>query len=130
VVEGPVRVLTDTHTLVWALTDPNLLSEKARRLIAEGDVAASAANLWELVLKAGKNGALVQDPLPWWERYVTGNGIIVLPIRAQHVMALGSLGAIHRDPFDRILLAQASYERRILVSKDPELKRYTASVVW
>jgi PIN domain nuclease of toxin-antitoxin system len=63
---GPVRVLTDTHSLVWALADPDQLSADARNVLSQAEVTASVANLWELVLKRQKKDALVADPLSWW----------------------------------------------------------------
>jgi hypothetical protein len=67
---GPVKVLTDTHTLVWALSEPEAVGAQARAALAESPFTASVANLWELVLKSLKPGALIADPLPWWEKYV------------------------------------------------------------
>jgi PIN domain nuclease of toxin-antitoxin system len=64
-----VKVLTDTHTLVWALSHPSALGPAARAALAASPFTASVANLWELVLKWRKPGALVADPLPWWEGY-------------------------------------------------------------
>ncbi len=129
---GPAqpKLLLDTHTLVWALAAPQNLGPQGIKLLPQGDVVASAANLWELVLKIGKNDALVPDPLAWWGRYVTGSSITVLPIRATHVMALAKLPPIHKDPFDRILVAQATCENRVLVSRDTVLARYGVAVIW
>ena len=61
-----MKVLTDTHTLVWALCEPEFLSADARTAMASSSVTASVANLWELLLKVSKPGALVADPVPWW----------------------------------------------------------------
>jgi PIN domain nuclease of toxin-antitoxin system len=91
---------------------------------------ATVANLWELILKAGKPGALLSDPLPWWEKYVVRAGIPALAIRTGHLRALASMADHHKDPFDRILVAQAISEGLTLVSKDPMLGLYHASVVW
>ena len=124
------NVLMDTHTLLWALSDSELLSGEARRLLSDSEVAASVASLWELLLKKGKPGALVADPLPWWEKVVLRSGIRVLGIRQSHVIALGQLGDFHQDPFDRILVAQTMVEGALLVSKDSELAVYGVNVVW
>ncbi len=126
----PPKLLLDTHTLVWALASPERLGRKGAKLLPQGDVVASAANLWELVLKAGKKDALVTEPVRWWARYVTGTGITVLPIRTAHVIALAQLPEIHKDPFDRILVAQAICENRVLVSRDAVLARYGVAVIW
>ena len=82
------------------------------------------------MLKKGRPNALVVDPLPWWERYVTRSSVEVLPIRVAHVDHLDKLAAIHRDPFDRMLVAQALAEECTLVTADSTLTRYGAPVVW
>ena len=125
-----VRVLTDTHSLVWALSDPDSLSTEARRVLGESEVTASVVNLWELCLKAQKKDALVADPLPWWNKYIVKYGIPALPIRAAHVMALGALADIHKDPFDRILVAQSIVEKLPLVTKDAHLAKYGVQIIW
>lgn len=128
--ERSLKVLTDTHTLVWALSDPDSLGAAGRAALGASPFTASVANLWELVLKASKAGALVADPLPWWEKYVTRTGIPALAIRTAHIRALAALPELHRDPFDRILVAQALAEGFALVSKDSALSRYGVSVIW
>jgi len=125
-----VKVLTDTHALVWALSDPDSLSATARRVLTESEVAASVANLWELVIKTGKKDALLDDPIAWWEKYVVRSGIQTLSIRTAHVLTVGRLADIHKDPFDRILVAQALAEKLPLVSKDKLLGRYGVEVIW
>jgi len=125
-----VRVLTDTHTLVWALSNDEALSPKARQTLTESEVLASVANLWELLLKHGKKDALLADPLSWWEKYVIRTGIPTLGIRLAHVMELGRLPDIHRDPFDRILIAQSIVEKAPLVSKDTHLAEYSVPIIW
>jgi PIN domain nuclease of toxin-antitoxin system len=125
-----VKVLTDTHTLVWALSSPEALGREARGALAESPFTASVANFWELILKRGKAGALIADPLLWWEKYVAGIGIPVLSIRSDHIRALASLPELHKDPFDRILVAQAIADGLTLASKDTLLARYGVPVVW
>jgi PIN domain nuclease of toxin-antitoxin system len=125
-----VRVLTDTHTLVWALSDPDSLSATARKVLMESDVAASVANLWELVLKTGKKDALLDDPIAWWNKYVARSGIRTLSIQTAHVLTMGRLAGIHKDPFDRILVAQSLSEKLPLVSKHKLLERYGVEVIW
>ena len=127
---GPVKVLTDTHTLVWALTSAEPLGTAARAALASSSFTASVANLWELVLKSRKQGALVADPLPWWQKYVTAAHIPTLAIRTAHIRKLAGLPDLHRDPFDRILVAQALAEGLTLATKDTMLARYGAPVVW
>ena len=125
-----MRVVVDTHSLVWALSDLELLSSRTRRILTDSEVTTSVANLWELLLKASKKDALMADPLTWWEKHIAGNAIPTLPIRISHVTALGRLPNIHRDPFDRILVAQALVENMPLVSKDARLREYKVTVPW
>jgi PIN domain nuclease of toxin-antitoxin system len=124
-----VKVLTDTHTLVWALTG-RPLGAAARAALAGSPFTASTANLWELVLKSRKPGTLLTDPLPWWEKYVVAPGIPTLAIRIRHIRKLAGLPELHKDPFDRILVAQALAEGFTLATKDAMLARYGAPVVW
>ena len=125
-----MMVLVDTHTLVWALATPEKLSSKARKSMASSEVLVSAASLWELILKAGKKDALVDQPGQWWQKNVSGNGLRTLNIRVRHISLLEDLPAIHRDPFDRILVAQAIAENISIVSKDSKLAAYGVSVIW
>jgi PIN domain nuclease of toxin-antitoxin system len=124
-----VKVLTDTHTLVWALTG-RPLGAAARAALADCPFTASAANLWELVLKSRKPGALLADPLPWWEKYVVAPHIPTLAVRIRHIRKLAGLPELHKDPFDRILVAQALAEGLTLATKDAMLASYGAPVVW
>jgi PIN domain nuclease of toxin-antitoxin system len=125
-----VRVLTDTHTLVWALSDPEQLGSGAREALTSSPFTASVVNFWELVLKARKPGALLAEPLAWWDRYVTGMHIPTLAVRTEHIRALNRLPEIHKDPFDRLLVAQALAEDLTLVSCDAILEQYGVPVVW
>ena len=125
-----MKVLTDTHTLVWALSNPEALGAAARCALAASPFTASLANLWELVLKARKPGALVADPLPWWRKYIVQMRIPTLAIRTAHIRALADMPEFHKDPFDRILVAQALAEGLTLATKDAILARYGASVLW
>lgn len=125
-----MKILTDTHTLVWALSAPEALSSAAHAALADSPFTASVANLWELLLRARKPAGLVADPLPWWEKHVIRQRIPILAIRTPHVRELAGLPDFHKDPFDRILVAQARAERLTLVSKDEILARYGVPVVW
>jgi PIN domain nuclease of toxin-antitoxin system len=125
-----VKILTDTHTLVWALSNPEALGRAAHDALAQSPFTASVANLWELVLKTRKPGSLVADPLPWWEKYVVRSTIRVLGIRTRHIVSLARLPDLHKDPFDRILVAQALAEGFTLASKDAIFARYGAPLIW
>jgi len=128
--ERALKVLTDTHTLVWALSDPGKLSTRARNALSRYPFTASVVNLWELVLKADKPGALLDDPVSWWDRYVDHLHIPTLSIRTAHMRALSTVPAFHRDPFDRVLLAQAVAENLTLITRDDNLALYGVKTIW
>jgi PIN domain nuclease of toxin-antitoxin system len=91
---------------------------------------ASVVNLWELVLKMRKQGALLADPVTWWAKYISGNSIPALSVQTTHIETLGSLADLHKDPFDRLLVAQAIAEDLQLVTNDAQLGLYGVSVIW
>lgn len=122
--------LLDTHTLVWGVTAPELLPPRVRDILAGGEIKVSVVSYWELMFKKGRSGAPVLRPAAWWERYVTRLSVEVLPVRVGHVDRLDELGDFHRDPFDRMLVAQALAEGLPLASKDTLLARYGVPVVW
>jgi PIN domain nuclease of toxin-antitoxin system len=122
--------LLDTHALVWAVIAPELLPARVRNILAGGEAKASVVSYWELMLKKGRQNALVLNPVAWWNRYVTRASVEVLPVRVAHVDRLGELEEWHRDPFDRMLVAQALAEGLTLASKGAILSRYTVPIVW
>ncbi len=122
--------LLDTHVLVWAVTAPEDLPSRVREILATEAVIASVVSYWELALKKGRQNAPISHPAVWWDRYITRNAVEVLPVRVAHVDRLDALPGWHRDPFDRMLVAQALAERCTLVSADGVLARYGAPVVW
>lgn len=122
--------LLDTHALVWAVTIPERLPPRVRQILGAGEGMASVVSYWELMLKKGRQTALVVEPKAWWERYISRPAVAVLPVRVTHVDQLETLPELHRDPFDRMLLAQALAEGLTLASKDGSLARYGAPVVW
>ena len=106
------------------------MSEAARIAVTTSQVVVSVASLWELLVKKGKSDCLLANPLPWWNRYVIGSGIPVLSIRNTHVAVIDALPEIHKDPFDRILLAQAIVEKTPFVTKDSSLAAYGVRLIW
>ena len=116
--------LLDTHVLLWAVAAPHRLASAVRSLIADRRYAVSVATLWELINKKAKGDAPVKDPAAWWDRYVVRSQTPVLSIRGAHVLYLDRLPWHHRDPYDRILIAQAAVERMPLVTADPEIRKY------
>lgn len=123
-----MRLLLDTHIYIWALMDDRKLSKAARKLILDADeVFVSSASIWEASIKAGL-GKLDADV----GLLVTGieaSGFVELPVRAVHAAMVQDLPDIHRDPFDRILVAQALHEPLRLLTSDAHLAAYSELVV-
>jgi PIN domain nuclease of toxin-antitoxin system len=117
-----VRVLLDTHLLLWALSSPSRLSKKARQRIESSEVFASAASIWEISIKCslGKLNANPADVLGGIEPA----GFSHLKIIGEHAAKVVDLAPIHKDPFDRLLVAQAWIEPMILLTNDDVLGRY------
>jgi PIN domain nuclease of toxin-antitoxin system len=122
--------LLDTSTLLWGLGEPERLSSKARRLIESGDNVVSVASYWEVVIKSQKGLLAIADLPSWWRRATELTAARVLPIRASHVTALATLPTIHRDPFDRILIAQALAEGLGFVTNDEPIRQYPVNTLW
>jgi PIN domain nuclease of toxin-antitoxin system len=128
-----VRLLLDTHALLWWLAEPERLSPVAHAAIADGNnqVLASAASGWEIATKArlGKLPAASElvDDLP---HLLAAQGFELLPITLRHGLHAGGYAMPHRDPFDRLLAAQAELDRLTLVSLDPALQAFPCRVLW
>ncbi|OWJ92517.1 twitching motility protein PilT [Pseudomonas sp. A46] len=123
-----MRVLLDTHILLWALTDSPKLSPRARRHIEEAaEVYVSAASFWEMSIKAGL-GKLDID-LEAVRNGCRTSGFTEIPIAVEHCLATRDLPHHHRDPFDRILVATAVTEPMRLLTADPLVVKYTELAV-
>jgi PIN domain nuclease of toxin-antitoxin system len=128
-----VNVILDTHTFLWAVTDDRRLSESARAIIGDGanQVFLSAASMWEIVLKAGAGKLHVAGGAArFLENEIRRNRLSPLPIQLAHILRVTSLPSIHKDPFDRLLIAQAQVENLPLVTSDSEIARYPVQVIW
>ncbi len=123
------RYLLDTHVILWAVAQPHRLAAGVRALIEKNAYAVSVATFWELMNKKGRRDAPVKDPSAWWERYISGPRTPVIPIRAEHVAYLDHLPVHHKDPFDRILMAQSVVEKLPLVTSDVAIRRYGIELV-
>ncbi len=119
-----MRILLDTHIYLWWLQDNPKLSLVARNSIINAEeVYVSSASLWEASIKIslGKLDANLTD----LEAQITQSGFIELPVSTKHVLQLAHLPALHRDPFDRMLVAQAMYEPLRLLTSDAQLASYS-----
>ena len=125
-----MRLLLDTHALLWYLTTPEKLPAAAHRAIraADNEVYASLASAWEISIKVAI-GKLDFDA-QGMERALPAVGVEALGISLQHVARIAGLPLHHRDPFDRMLVAQALCESMTLVSRDQALSRYGVRLLW
>jgi PIN domain nuclease of toxin-antitoxin system len=118
-----MTLMLDTHVFLWWLDDPSQLSKAAAKAIGDGKntVYVSAAVVWEISIKKALGRLDAPDDL---EAAMTANRFLPLAVTIPHALAVQSLPDIHRDPFDRILIAQAKHEGFRLVSRDPNVPRY------
>jgi len=122
-----VSLLLDTHVVLWWLTDDRELTGEIKdRLDTEPDVRVSAATLWEIAIKQALGKIAAPDDLP--ER-VRDCGFRELPIGSAHAMAAGRLPPVHKDPFDRMLVAQARSEGLTLVTRNAHCKQYDVPIL-
>jgi PIN domain nuclease of toxin-antitoxin system len=130
VVRRPFLNLLDTHVLLWSVHDPEKLSDTARRIVEEGDLAVSAVSLWEMLVKKGHpKNEIVPDPLAWWNKHVVGPGARILDIEWRHVQQLDGLPLFHKDPFDRILICQCRGSGLRLVTRDGVIRKYYQELI-
>ncbi len=125
-----MKLLLDTHLLLWAAGQPDRLSATARSLIdnPENELLFSAASVWEVAIKRGLGRNDFQVDPRLLRRGLLDNGYGELPIVSDHVVAIESLPPIHKDPFDRILVAQATVEGITLLTTDSLVAQYPGPI--
>jgi PIN domain nuclease of toxin-antitoxin system len=125
-----MKFLLDTHVLLWAAGEPTRLSASARRLLNDKnhELLFSAASLWEVAIKRGLGRKDFSVDARLLRRGLLDNGYEELPILSQHVVEVESLPAIHKDPVDRLLVAQATVEGITLLTLDLVVARYPGPV--
>ena len=120
-------LLVDTHVVLWWLADDPVLSDEIKnRLDHEPDAYVSAATVWEVAIKQAIG--ILPEPAGLPEQ-IRNCGFAELPITSQHAMTAARLPLIHRDPFDRMLVAQAQDENLTLVTRDPRCRKYEVTVL-
>lgn len=125
-----MKLLLDTHLLLWAAGEPERLSTEARSLIdnPENELLFSAASLWEVVIKRGLGREDFKVDPRLLRRGLLDNGYSELPVLSDHVVAIDSMPLIHKDPFDRVLVAQAIVEGITLLTTDSVLAQYPGPI--
>ena len=128
-----MKLLLDTHTLVWWIKGSARLSNAAREAMLAGDaeIYVSIASAWEIAIKVGSGKwDDAKHLIEVFETALADEGFLLLPITLAHVRTAGLLTSPHRDPFDRLLAAQASIEGLRLVTADPRLTGLGADILW
>jgi len=128
-----VHFLLDTHTFLWWITDDPHLSERARQVISDpgNDIFLSAASGWEMAIKTQLGKLQLPDH---FEQFIAEqlfrNNITSLPVMMSHALHVQSLPLHHRDPFDRLLIAQSQLEKMPIITTDSVFADYDVEIVW
>jgi PIN domain nuclease of toxin-antitoxin system len=128
-----MRLLLDTHSFLWFLLDEPKLSKTAKDSIADpdNDIEISPASYWEIAIKISLNKYSLPEPYEqFMERELATNQLRILPIEPKHTATLTSLPFHHRDPFDRLIIAQAMVEQIPIISGDEAFAAYPVTRIW
>jgi PIN domain nuclease of toxin-antitoxin system len=128
-----MNLLLDTQAFLWLDSDPAKLSPAARNVCSDtsNTLWLSVASAWEMQIKMGLGKLRLRRSLAETiASHEAANGLQIVPIQLAHALALGNLPPHHKDPFDRLLIAQANHENWEIVTADPEFKAYPVRVIW
>ena len=127
-----MKAILDTHAFLWALAGDGRMSRHAREVFAgNANLWLSIASIWEILIKVQTGKLNLPTPAgKYLIRKLAENGIEVLPISVDHLLALERLPVHHRDPFDRMLIAQSMEENIPVITADQIFSRYSIEVIW
>lgn len=128
-----MRLLIDTHTLIWAMDDPGKLSGPATTALQDpaNDLLLSAATIWEMAIKIGQGKLKLSLPYrAWMDKAIADLELTILPVTIEYAEQLASLPTHHKDPFDRLIIAQAMIEKIPVVCDDSIFDAYGITRVW
>jgi PIN domain nuclease of toxin-antitoxin system len=128
-----MKLLLDTHTFIWWDRQPDLIPSETLALMQQSDsqLFVSLVSLWEIQIKTQIGKLSLQTTLAEMiAQQQTENGVILLPIALPHVLELDNLPQHHKDPFDRLLIAQCRYEGATLISRDSVFEQYDCPLIW
>jgi PIN domain nuclease of toxin-antitoxin system len=126
-----MKVLLDTHTFLWAIGDEGRLSPRVSSLLVSAETWWSVVSLWETLAKVAIGKFSLPQPAgAYLTRRLELNGVRVLPVTLSHVLRVEELPLHHRDPFDRLLIAQSIEEGWPIITADPWFSRYPVDVIW
>ena len=128
-----MRALLDAHAFIWWVLDMPNLSDPCRSVLADGEneILLSVASSYEIAYKAAQGKLTLPDaPEAYIQSRLAANGFASLPVELSHALRAGTLPRIHRDPFDRLLVAQAQIEGLPILTADPAISRYDVETIW
>lgn len=128
-----MRALLDTHTFLWWITDDHRLSNRVREIICsmDSELYLSAASCWEMAIKAGIGKLSLPGNLELFiSEQLSVNAINSLPVQMAHALYVYDLPDYHRDPFDKLLVAQARMESIPILTSDQQIARYPVKTIW
>ncbi len=128
-----MRLVLDSHTLIWAVDEPPRLSLAAATALQDpaNELLLSVATIWEIAIKIGLNKLTLAQPFSrWMNRAIADLGLSLAPITVQYADVLVTLPSHHRDPFDRLIIAQALTDALLIVSADSRFDSYGVTRVW
>jgi len=125
-----MKFLLDTHVAIWTLFNDPRLSQAAREIVSNpgNEFVFSVCNIWEIAIKRGLNVSAFQHDPREIRQYLMRNGCEELTIHSRHVVEVDSLPLIHKDPFDRLLIAQATVEGITLLTADDKIAQYPGPI--
>ena len=127
-----MKALLDSHVFLWAIAEEEKLSRPAQQVYSgPNNLWLSVVSVWEILIKVRAGKLLLPEPAgPYLVKRLVENKIEILPVKLGHLLRLESLPAHHRDPFDRMLVAQSLEEDLPLVTADPIFEKYPVRVIW
>ena len=127
-----MKLLIDTHAVIWFITEDKKLPEKTRRIIEniDNNCYVSIASYWEIAIKQSLGRLDLNSDLEKIFRIIEETGFEVLPITVNQILENAKLNFHHQDPFDRIIIAQAIFENLSIVTKDEQFRNYKVPLVW
>lgn len=126
-----MRTIIDTHILIWFLEGNPTLSKSRRQLIAaaQNEIFVSIASLWEIAIKISIGKLAMAKPISDVIKQITTQNIEILPISTDHILKVSSLPFHHRDPFDRIIIAQSQVENLPIITDDADFANYNVKIL-
>ena len=127
-----MKALLDTHTFLWAITEDSRLSPRARQVFtANSSLWLSVVSVWEILIKVRTGKLTLPEPTgPYLVKELTKNQIEILPLNLDHVLRIEKMQLHHRDPFDRVLIAQSLEESLPIVTSNPQFEKYPVELLW